>query len=493
MIFRSFTIFSQNQPSYTTHASQVSGNIDNILIQDLDGDDKLDLLVIHHEIDDQTSKPKRWISLFLYERDTLFLKPSQILPINHEEIVFDLYDLDQDQLPEIIFLKSNGLEIWKYTDSGYVIQPQPLLQTSSIFLAHDPFRLKFWKMCVQFNDQAAPTLIIPKSKEMALYSRNRFGHYELSQRLFTSPNYSLKNGNSIKFLIKPPQPIITDFNGDNIQDILFLSEKYMDVFLRHKITQSDDSCSLQPPSLRYRIDVMQANPSSIEEISPASMELKIHDLNRDGQTDLLLICAPRAGFTAHISHVQIYMNRWGKFSLIPDQILTAENLGGEHIIEDFNQDGLLDLALIQFQIGWFQAFKYLLTRKINLKLNFYLMTPAGNYMDSPIHTISFSKRIKIRDFFGSFQSTLSFPGYFNGDSIPDLLIHSDDDHFLILPGENHTLFSKKNTIKIHIRTSDHFKVTDINQDGISDICLWYPRKRSRSGKITLLISQKCEI
>lgn len=481
---------AQNRPSYSNHTCHVEGVIDDILIKDLDNNSKRDLLVVHHQADKRNINPRRWISLFLQKNDTIGPKASQRLSVDRGQIVFDLCDLDQDNIPELIFLKNDGLEIWKMSDSGFTPSPHLFIKTSSVFLSHDPIRLKYYKLAFHFDNHNNPILIVPKSAEMALFTRNRSGQYDLSQNLYTGPHFTLTNENPLQLFVNLPQTVLDDFNGDKIRDLHFLSKDRMDVFLQYPHEQFIDSSSIKPPSFRYRIDLMKENLSSVEKIAPATMKFKIFDLNQDNRSDILLIHAPRAGFTAHISQIHIYLNRWGKFPSLPDEIITAENLNGEHVVGDFNQDGYKDLALLQFKIGWFQAIKFLFTRKVDFVLNFFLMDKNETYPEKPNRSISFSKRLKIRDLIHSFQNLFTIEGDFNGDTLSDMLIHADSDHYLIIPAEGKMLFSKKNLFKINVPTSDEFKVEDINNDSFSDICLWYPDILSRLGEFHLVMSSK---
>lgn len=481
------SLYPQQHLRFNQQVLHLQGQVLEVLLKDFNGDEALDILVQHNQSNYPNPHIDRFLSIFLQEDGVFPDHPNQTITANRGEILFDIGDIDGDNLPELLFLREDGVYARKFTTTGYTRTLYSILKTPSVFLSHDPSKLRRYPFIDDFNKNGVPDLLIPHPHELRIYSRTQAGNYTLAKRLWYSPEFTLSTQEEMTLSLYLPSLHIGDFNGDAIPDLLIPAGDRLDVYLQHPTVKTERQEDLIPPNLRYRMGARAVSPSILDQIAPASLTLEVQDLNGDGYVDILLSKASRGSFTTSISQIQIYMNKSGRFDLLPDQVLTAENFGGEHIIRDFNRDGLLDLALLTFRIGFAQAAKFLITKKAGSTYDFYLMRQDHTYPSKPNGKISFSRKVNINALFSS-AFCQSFEGDFNSDGLQDLLIGSDSNELSIILGQSQGFFSHKAAHKIHAPISSHLWVGNLNRDGFSDIILWYPQNPNLSHQVLLIQS-----
>ena len=482
-------LYPQQPLRFNHQVLLLQGEVLEVFPQDFNGDGALDILVQHNQSNYPNPHIDRFLSIFLQEDGDFPEHPNQTITANRGEILFDIGDIDGNNLPELLFLREDGVYARKFTTTGYTRTLYSILKTPSVFLSHDPSKLRRYPFIDDFDKNGVPDLLIPHPHELRIYSRTHTENYTLTKRLWYSPEFTLSTQEETTLSLYLPSLHIGDFNGDAIPDLLIPAGDRLDVYLQHPTVKTEQHEGLIPPNLRYRMGARAVSPSLLDQIAPASVTLDVRDLNGDGYVDVLLSKASRGSFTKSISQIQIYINKSGRFDLLPDQVLTAENFGGEHIIRDFNQDSLLDLALLTFKIGFAQAAKFLITKKAGSTYDVYLMRQNHTYPSKPDGRISFSRKVNINDLFSS-TFCQSFEGDFNSDGLQDLLIGSDSNELSIILGQSQGFFSHKAAHKINAPISSHLWVGNLNRDGFSDIILWYPQNPLLSRQVLLIQSKQ---
>jgi hypothetical protein len=427
------------------------------------------------------------MSIYMHD-DEDSIRVHQTIPIDQDEILFDIGDIEGDGYPELIFITENGVYFRKQKGRIFNETLSPLLQTGSVFPAFDPTRLRRWPLTNDLDQDGRSEIILPKSHQFLIYSTTSNGQLQLYRKLWAYPEYSFSE-RQMQMTMRLPLPRLGDFNGDKLNDLLLLDGDRMDVYIQHPTEDQLLAPQLIPPNLSYRMGARNVSASALEPIAPASVFLEPVDLNNDHYVDLILSKASRGSFINSISQIQIFLNKHGRYDQLPDQVLTAENFGGEHVIYDFNRDGLLDIALLTFKVGFTQASRFLFTKKAGNAYEFYLMRTDHTYPDKSDFKISFSRKVSLNDLFGSGLCS-SFQGDYNGDGISDIMIGTDTDEISIFYGEKSGSFNKK-ALKIEATPSNKFLVGDINEDGYSDIILWYDRQDLQN-QISLLRNKSIE-
>jgi hypothetical protein len=191
-----------------------------------------------------------------------------------------------------------------------------------------------------------------------------------------------------------------------------------------------------------------------------------------------------------LSKFYIYLNKEGKISLTPDQILVNDSAFGKPVILDINGDNHKDLIITEAKMGLFQILKVLITKKLTYEDAIYL-GKNGEYPKLPATKI----KSKIRFDFDKLERTegeiANFRGDFNGDGVKDVLKKIDAKNMLtIFLGQSRAkkiIFSKKASYEIKEELSRAVIIKDLNNDKVSDIIFDF--RRDEKKKLILFLSK----
>ncbi len=490
LYFFSFNTYllSTVPPKFSIKTLNIKGVAIELIIDDIDGDGAEDILAVSSLSHFPASRSERIISLFKQKAGTFHLSPDATRSLDWEEVIFDIGDIDNDRIKELLFIKRDGVYFNKPCDLKTGKRARLLIKTNSLITSSDPSRIFRYHFIRDLDCDGRDEILIPQPEQFYVFSQSGKNVYTLTQRLWISPEFIIDKNEGVKFLYTLPNLIQADFNGDGRSDMLVINSEQIDIFLHQIPDTSINIIPLTPPLYRYWMGMKNVHSSVFESAAPPSVSIEPVDLDGNGYVDVVVSRAARGGFTKNISQIQIYMNRSGHYDTNPNHILTAENFNGEHIICDFNRDGLLDIGLLTLRTGFIHTAEFLLTKKVGYKYQFYLMREDRTFPKIPDGSISFSRRVSIADIMNA-SLLSSTDGDFNGDGIKDLIVPTDENEFTIFPGDERKIFTKKNSIKIEVHLSNHFCITDLNNDGISDIILWYTESKTMGDKIVLIQSK----
>ncbi len=474
--------FSQTVP-YKTKSFRIEDNAVDLAAADVAGSGFKDILVFHTRRRFPEIRGERFVSIYVQDSTGFPEQPALTRELRNE-ILYDTGDMDGDGKQELLFLERDGIYRWRPGEENRDAPSTRIIETGSVLQAHDPEDIRRWDLLEDIDEDGRYEVIVPEADQIHIYESTFNGTYRLKQRLWSSQRYHINGRDGLTFSLTLPRLVLADYNGDSLRDILLIHDRNVNVFLQHPRSYSDSLPSLSPPDLRYNMDLWNVQ-SANSALPESELVVEIADLNHDGYADMLLSSAPRASFTHSISQIQIYMNKMGRYGRFPDQVLTTDNFGGEHVIKDFNGDGLTDLAMLTFKVGFIQAAKFFLTRKTSNSYHFHFMSPGG--ITSPSGKVAFSRKFYLNELFGT-AMCVSFDGDFNADGKDDFLIGTDTEELSIHYAEGEGRFSKKAGMKITAPPSGRLLVQDINEDGFADIMMWYPPDHD-AGQWILIQSQ----
>ncbi len=203
---------------------------------------------------------------------------------------------------------------------------------------------------------------------------------------------------------------------------------------------------------------------------------RIEDFDGDGLLDLALVY-PSKG------RVHVYYARAGRTDFSqPDMVMrVADGWSTGIYVEDLNGDGKLDLIMgVVRKFGITEGIQVFLSGKVDLELHIYPTGPDGRFTKDPAAELKFGIPY-------SFQFTReaasldlifrpNFKGDFNKDGLRDMLVGADAKTLRIYPGLKDRCISDQpaGTITMNppegTSTTEPF-VADLNGDGVSDLLL----------------------
>ncbi|MBN1893206.1 VCBS repeat-containing protein [bacterium] len=523
MAFFFLCVQAAAQPRFDCLTLRMPGPVTGVLAESLDPDSVTDLIVVHGAdrrvsgastrgityflsgLDEGLKLPAAsvWESSLFGEKDITirshstgqdpgnaladrFQAPSGCYDALPSDILFDIADLESDGRGELVLIRTDGIAVLRLDNAGMLGNPEETIRIRPLLSSGDPACLPRVRFCHDWDMDSTLEIYVQTDHGIAVLARDS-GAYALRCRLWSNPQFRWDEKDQASYSIQMAESRISDFNGDGDLDFLNVNGTRLEVFLGRPCWTHGREAAMVPPDWVWDLEPSPSVTNPLERLFPPLMKLEVAHLDTDACADVLLSLAPHGGFISMISQLQIFMNRWGRLPVIPE-LLAAENLAGEHLLADINEDGLTDIGMVNFKLSLFQAMRFFLTRKVRNDYEWYLMTPDLRYPKKPQAALSVTRRPGLGELT---QSTLchSVEGDFNGDGRRDLLVGTDRERFTVYPGTGSGLFSEKGRFHLSARVSNRIRIADFNGDGISDMAVWYPHEEN-SHSLSLLISVK---
>jgi hypothetical protein len=203
---------------------------------------------------------------------------------------------------------------------------------------------------------------------------------------------------------------------------------------------------------------------------------RIEDFNGDGLLDLALVY-PAKG------RVQVYYGGSSRIDFTqPDMIMrVADGWSTGIYIEDLDGDKKLDLIMgVVRKFGITEGIQVFLSGKVDLELHMYPTLATGRFSPDPAAELKFSIPFSFQVSREAASLDLvfrpNFKGDFNKDGLRDMLVGFDAKTLKIYPGMKDRLIGEQPTGSITMdpppgaATTEPF-VADLNGDGVSDLLL----------------------
>ena len=125
----------------------------------------------------------------------------------------------------------------------------------------------------------------------------------------------------------------------------------------------------------------------------------------------------------------------------------------------------------------------------DLNFNIFLLQEDNRFSDRP----DFTKEVKFKiDFSGdSDTQAMDLDGDYNGDKRMDFVFGTGETELSIYLGESGNkdrLFSKKPVAKVEAEAYGDLRSPDLNDDGYSDMIIYYPNSKDKKGMVQVLMN-----
>jgi hypothetical protein len=203
---------------------------------------------------------------------------------------------------------------------------------------------------------------------------------------------------------------------------------------------------------------------------------RLEDFNGDGVLDLALIY-PSKG------RVQVYYGQAGRkdFSQADDLMRVADGWSSGIHLEDLDGDGKLDLVMAVIRkIGITEGIQVFLSGKLDIELHVYPMQAGGRFTKDPVQELRFSIPYSFSVTRDSASIDLVFrpnlKGDFNKDGLRDMLVATGEKTMRIYPGVRGKGIASEPSGSITMNPPEQTSTTepfvwDLNGDGVSDLVL----------------------
>jgi len=458
-------------------------------VEDINHDNLKDILVLL-STENEPAEEKHF-SVFFQTEQGFSGVPNQTFKLDEQVILFDLGDVVGDFSKEFIFFTRHGLFYYALSDTGFVLEPTKLLSVDSMFMLGNNHLSSNWNFVADLNGDHIDEILIPKITGCNIYFRNPATEKWLLQEIplaveskasgFYEPRFSV--GNRASAAYSPPYIFFEDFNSDGRRDLMAVYTGSLAIFIQDErgfFSREQHRVALKPAEIWHGAKIRRTR---ISDKSIRIYLMKIRDLNQDGIIDAVYIrVSTKESVVNPTTEVEIYYGKRRSasdeiddvyFSRDPDQIIEP---GGTQLvldIVDLNHDQKIDLIIPVVKVGLMNIINMLLTRRVEIHAETYLMNSVGLYEEKPNIKIKLVVKFTYR---GGATAPVYEVADFNGDGHLDIMSSLEEKKLVFFWGSEKNVLDKTIGSKFNVflpQNGDLVKAIELNGDNKSDVIINY--------------------
>ncbi|TMP47162.1 hypothetical protein CWB96_12500 [Pseudoalteromonas citrea] len=403
-------------------------------------------------------------STYLQKID-LKTKQTTLLALPDNPIMYSLGKLANHQGTQAFVLNEQGV-----FHAGSA-QAHKLINTDSVFKPDTFSKFKYQAFTIDANGDGLTDFYFPDIEEQTILIQQKTGKFTpISLPLSAKTETHVTKQHFTVSHTLPQFPTLADMNGDGVNDLVFHEQKAVRYFLA-----SSQGPSKQMQTL-FTID--SKSNQRIEEL---------RDFNNDGFPDIHIIesltegAAEDRDLDSESIHRVFFSEQTSNglvFKDSPDIKLTLKETSSIAHISDFDGDGLNDLAVISFDIGFMDiisiASAAMENKEVTLDsaISIFKGKKDNLFSNKMASKKNFEISMNMNDSRSEKDKGLIFKD-FNGDGLTDLLIRSDTNELKVYFGdEKRGLSRRAKRIKRALpKSSGDIYSHDLNRDGKEEIVL----------------------
>jgi hypothetical protein len=482
---------AEDEAAFAIYKLSVPDYLQAHWIEDLDKDGLKDILVVHKK--GLPPEETRWVSLFWQGADGSFASAAgQSWELDHEAVVMDIGDVAGDVRMEICFLTPVDFRYHALDGKTYSTTPEILFETRGLAVFPSKQRVPLINVARDWTGEGTDDVGVFAFEGLLLFTAGENGVYTTKQRidveLGTSMYHSRSNASDEKTLglranYAFPDITLLDYNGDGLADLLTNTDERVGVHLL-----GADGLFSSVADREHLFDVL-TQQEKLEDIAEVATD--VVDLDGNGFADVVVSKQTAKGLTNFRGVINVYWGNPNGYPEVPDQVIISEGTASaQAMFWDVNGDGRKDLVLPSVKISVAALIRILITRDIKIYFNIYLLGEDGRFSDRP----DFTKEVKYKiDFSGeSDDQATDLEGDYNGDKRTDFVFATKEDELSIFLGvtDKDRLFSKDAVARVKADAYGELEDHDLNNDGYSDMVIYYPQSKERKGTLEVLINLK---
>jgi hypothetical protein len=459
--------------------------------EDLNLDGLSDVLIIHRK--GLRPEETKWISIFWQMEDGGFSAAAdQSWEIDSLAIALDIGDVAGDERREICILTPSGVDYYPINGGEYVIDSRTLFETEDLIgLFPSKRTVPSIDFVRDWNGDGRDEVAVFKFAGLSVFHPDSTGAYTienaLEMELRTGVGRITSEGEQdhtpgLWMSYSFPAMKLLDFDGDGHADLCATRQGLLRVY-----THKGDGFFESKPVVDRYFDVL-TQKEKIEGI--ANVQTIVYDLNNDGYSDAIVTKQTAKGLSNFRGVINIFHGGPDGFSDKPEQVIISEGTASAlSFVRDVNGDERLDLILPSVKISISAIIRFLVTRSIPINFNIFLLQEDNRFSDRP----DFTKEVKFKiDFSGdSDTQAMDLDGDYNGDKHKDFVFGTGETELSIYLGESghkDRLFSKKPVAKVEAEAYGDLESPDLNNDGYSDMIIYYPNSKDKKGMVQVLMN-----
>lgn len=477
--------------AFTNVDLEVGGKITELLPHDLDGDGRLDLLVI---------RGREALIYFQEAGGAWPPSPNQRFRFHPRTVLFDVGDVDGDATAEIVLLRPDDVAVYelKKRRNGrmlYSLRARKLTEVQSFLSRPVPGEVRRKELLRDLDADGLSDLLIPRRDGFHVLKNGGQRSFAAPATLATPPKAILHPGRpklSSRLFAQYwfANPNLAQWNAEGGDELVLARQGQLSVFgapAPGELPLTPLGTYQVPDQKRFSFNV--ENPFELD----FTMPLRLLDVNADRCLDVV---------STHVGSgtTRLFLNRGDLEQAFSKPALTLRAKGVTLIafFKDLDGDGRVDLILPRMdKIGVWSIVKAFLSRSIPIEVLFFYQRKEGDpFPAEPDLVRELEIPISINSEKESMQlgsTVIASLGDFDGDGQQDVLLRTESDGLDFLRG-NARSFSEDADHTQPIPDVEAYRfcasrVVDLNADGRDDVLLRYVSWDREHDRITVLMAQ----
>jgi hypothetical protein len=472
---------SQEAGPFQRTKFEFPGTIQDQLLADVDGDGRLDVLIIHGaagNLDDHRLAICR-------QDDSKGFLPCVFEDLPDTARALDVGPLDTAPGAELVLLTDEGILVSSWQGSGFG-PPAALEAAATIFAGTDQDVPRPIDLLFDLDGGGGRELVLPTLEGPTLV---RAGE---APQVLASPaevSYSAgsRNGDINSFLRRhyqrritaqhlTPDVFVEDYDGDGRKDVITMLDNVLRVFL-----QDEEGGLPTTPSLIEERSTIGDDELRSEFTGEATT---FAQLDGDERADLIVMKWGSSEKRTRMDRAIFYSREDGGFSDRPDQVVRSESVFPDFDILDLNGDGRRDLVIPFFHVAPAQAVRVMTQNAIKIQFRLFLMRPDGRYAQGEGKAFVRVDRRVVLDYHldilrlifgneaaptGRIAPLLDFGADFNGDGYADLAADDGSDRLRIYWGNEQVRYGNSPDLVLPFESTLSYDLIDADGDGRTDL------------------------
>lgn len=335
-----------------------------------------------------------------------------------------------------------------------------------------------WNLIIPGSSPGTDAIIAPGPEGFVMLRAVDGGELRVVSEFRVAPTVKTESGNNRFFSITKtlPRPFLADIDGDGFADFFVCDPggaPQMIVYAGKPGGKFAREAVVRPsPSLRREIK----GDNIVYETAEAA------DLNKDGICDFVVSRTEgNIGLWDTLSTSQlIYFGRKGSagFDPRPDQVVTSSGVSIVPRVIDFDGDGQLDLLVSSYRTDLLSNVKNAILNSARVSYFLFLMED-GKYPANPTVEREVDLDFKVLER-GGVEPRAYFHGDFDGDGVKDLLAVEEERLIHGYRGDRRKAgilqrggysFAKDPMLTIGLRANNELQIIDLDGDGRAEVVL----------------------
>ncbi|WP_105214375.1 MULTISPECIES: FG-GAP repeat domain-containing protein [unclassified Pseudoalteromonas] len=387
------------------------------------------------------------------------------------------YDISEQEKSEhtLYFLAHDHVGRYQYPQQ----QGEPRLfafaDVSSIYRIERSNFMRQIDFIHDFNNDGDSDIMLADFTDLHVWlSQHEGGHKKVSLDI---GSHSVLNG--VELNASPAQVFTLDLNQDGRLDIANLHEGKLHLYYAHGRHFEHQQLAIRGGI--YSIDWWDQLDDDGQPLDQSDLRYRklerFEDINGDAIPDLVVRYTKSSGVFDRSNDYEIYYGSLDKqrqlsYANKADTTVSAEGTLTDLQLQDIDGDGRLEVMVASFELGVSQVISALLASSIDQDILLYWQNTQGQFPKKP--SLDYETEMNFSISKGRASQPLVMLADINGDGRKDLLFSEDNDTLVYRLNQGQQAFARSQKQKLALpQSGSHISSTDINDDGKSDLLLYY--------------------